>query len=253
MHLNIGSWFIILAFSFVLIITIVIIVCVKLSKYIEKRKSPFRFPYFEMEFDVSGKRNPRMEDYIDMFLINNGRKYIIEYERSLKEWHKNCEQLIEQSSMPDYRREQYDNCIFGTEQPYIFSFVRNQTRYRQRNHVKHSYSVKQTEYTFRCDLNYLNDREIKLHEIGYECPLSTYFAKDQRSKMTTALKQQIKERDNYTCKKCGKYMPDEVGLQIDHIIPVAKGGKSIPSNLQVLCSKCNGKKHDKLVSESQKA
>jgi 5-methylcytosine-specific restriction endonuclease McrA len=37
-------------------------------------------------------------------------------------------------------------------------------------------------------------------------------------------------------------MPDEVGLQIDHIIPVAKGGKSVSSNLRVLCNKCNASK-----------
>ena len=49
-------------------------------------------------------------------------------------------------------------------------------------------------------------------------------------------------RDNYTCQICGKYMPDGVGLHIDHIIPVSKGGKSVESNLQVLCSKCNGSK-----------
>ncbi|MBR3025209.1 MAG: HNH endonuclease [Oscillospiraceae bacterium] len=54
-------------------------------------------------------------------------------------------------------------------------------------------------------------------------------------------------RDNYTCKKCGKYMPDEVGLQIDHIIPIKKGGKSIESNLQVLCDKCNSKKSTKII------
>ena len=53
-------------------------------------------------------------------------------------------------------------------------------------------------------------------------------------------------RDDYTCQICVKYMPDEVGLQIDHIIPVSKGGKTIPSNLQTLCSKCNGKKANKL-------
>lgn len=43
-----------------------------------------------------------------------------------------------------------------------------------------------------------------------------------------------------------KYMPDEVGIEVDHIIPIAKGGKTVPSNLQVLCSKCNGSKHDKV-------
>ena len=55
----------------------------------------------------------------------------------------------------------------------------------------------------------------------------------------------IMRRDNYTCQICGKYMPDGVGLHIDHILPISKGGKSVPSNLQVLCSKCNGKKSDK--------
>ena len=35
-------------------------------------------------------------------------------------------------------------------------------------------------------------------------------------------------------------------LQIDHIIPIKKGGKTVSSNLQVLCSKCNGRKSDKL-------
>ena len=36
------------------------------------------------------------------------------------------------------------------------------------------------------------------------------------------------------------------GLHIDHIVPVSKGGKTVPSNLQVLCSKCNGNKSNKL-------
>ena len=60
--------------------------------------------------------------------------------------------------------------------------------------------------------------------------------------MTKQLREQIARRDNYTCQICGKYMPDGVGLHVDHIVPVAKGGKTVPSNLQVLCSKCNGRK-----------
>ena len=54
--------------------------------------------------------------------------------------------------------------------------------------------------------------------------------------------------DNYTCRMCGKYT-DGVGLQIDHIMPVSKGGKSVPSNLQVLCSKCNGRKSGRLFQQ----
>ena len=46
-------------------------------------------------------------------------------------------------------------------------------------------------------------------------------------------------RDNFTCRNCGKYMPDEVGLHIDHIVAIKNGGKTVESNLQVLCDKCN--------------
>ena len=35
-------------------------------------------------------------------------------------------------------------------------------------------------------------------------------------------------------------------IQIDHVIPVTKGGPSIESNLRVICSDCNLKKSDVL-------
>lgn len=86
----------------------------------------------------------------------------------------------------------------------------------------------------------------ELKSIGFETTLKKYHSKNQRKLMTPALRRKIIERDNYTCQICGKYMPDEVGLHVDHIVPVAKGGKSVESNLQVLCSKCNGRKSDRV-------
>ena len=77
------------------------------------------------------------------------------------------------------------------------------------------------------------------------CTLKKFNCQNQRSLMTKELRNYIMVRDNYTCQICGKYMPDEVGLHIDHIIPISKGGKSVPDNLQVLCSKCNGNKSNK--------
>lgn len=38
-------------------------------------KSPFRYPYFEYSFNVSGKRNPDIENLIDNFL--NHRKFLM--------------------------------------------------------------------------------------------------------------------------------------------------------------------------------
>lgn len=49
----------------------------------------------------------------------------------------------------------------------------------------------------------------------------------------------------YRCSECGKSGKTRRGFQVDHIIPMNRGGKSVSSNLQVLCSKCNGRKGDK--------
>ena len=84
-----------------------------------------------------------------------------------------------------------------------------------------------------------------LKAINYECTLKEYNSKNQRKLMTKELRQQIIARDKYTCQMCGKYMPDEVSLHVDHIVSISKGGKTVPSNLQVLCSKCNGSKSNK--------
>lgn len=59
----------------------------------------------------------------------------------------------------------------------------------------------------------------------------------QRALMTNELRRKIKERDNYTCKKCGNFTHKEaiLLLEIDHIKPLAKGGITSEENLQVLC------------------
>lgn len=73
-------------------------------------------------------------------------------------------------------------------------------------------------------------------------------AAGQRSLMTSDLREKIKERDNYTCQKCGLSINDEKNLllEIDHIIPISKGGMSTEENLQTLCWKCNRTKGAKI-------
>lgn len=50
---------------------------------------------------------------------------------------------------------------------------------------------------------------------------------------------------NYRCSKCGKVSPHKALFQIDHIIPMAKGGRTVIENLQLLCRTCNLIKGDK--------
>lgn len=75
-------------------------------------------------------------------------------------------------------------------------------------------------------------------------------AKAQRSLMTKKLREYIKKRDNYTCQCCSAStaQQDLLLLEVDHIIPVAKGGLSTEDNLQTLCWKCNRTKSDKILS-----
>lgn len=75
------------------------------------------------------------------------------------------------------------------------------------------------------------------------------FAKEQRALMTKKLRTSIKTRDKYTCCTCGNSISAEPNLllEIDHIIPVSKGGYTEESNLQTLCWKCNRAKSDKIL------
>lgn len=69
-------------------------------------------------------------------------------------------------------------------------------------------------------------------------------SKSQRSIMTNDLREAIKQRDNYTCCMCGNSVFNEPNLllEVDHIVPISKGGKTEASNLQTLCWRCNRKK-----------
>jgi 5-methylcytosine-specific restriction endonuclease McrA len=77
-----------------------------------------------------------------------------------------------------------------------------------------------------------------------------------------AIRQYVLKRDLCTCQHCGytpAWMPVDLTkhhyvdyraqtlqvIEIDHIIPLSKGGTHEPDNLQVLCNRCNASKATK--------
>ncbi len=70
-----------------------------------------------------------------------------------------------------------------------------------------------------------------------QVPVSTAPVLDRRY-VSNSLRQQILERDRYTCRQCGS----RSYLEMDHIIPLSKGGATSYNNLQVLCRGCNSRK-----------
>lgn len=57
----------------------------------------------------------------------------------------------------------------------------------------------------------------------------------------------ILERDGYRCVYCGR-TPTETILEVDHVLPRARGGSNEPTNLVTACQACNGGKNASLIA-----
>ena len=68
---------------------------------------------------------------------------------------------------------------------------------------------------------------------------------EERKKLTTNMRYQVLVRGNFTCIACGNRPEHGAVLHVDHIQPIATGGKTELDNLQVLCAACNFGKRDK--------
>ena len=62
----------------------------------------------------------------------------------------------------------------------------------------------------------------------------------ERAKVSNKMRFAVYSRDGNRCVKCGSTRE----LEVDHIMPIAKGGKTTFNNLQTLCKRCNMNKSD---------
>ena len=65
--------------------------------------------------------------------------------------------------------------------------------------------------------------------------------------LSNTIREAIKKRDGEKCNYCGSTHD----LEIDHILPVSKGGNSNAENLQVLCKECNILKFNHIVNQEE--
>lgn len=113
------------------------------------------------------------------------------------------------------------------------------------NYRSNKGKVKKNKYrVYDKDLfsKFLNDyfylkKQNKIYEIS---------SRVERARMSESLRYDVFKRDDYKCQICGAGAKDGANLQVDHIIPVSKGGKTEISNLQTLCSRCNLGKSNKM-------
>jgi len=112
-------------------------------------KSPFHYPYFKHYFDVTGRRNPKIEDLIDTFLIEKRFLMVIRHKEKIESWKLECQNKINKSILKKYRLKQYSDCL-DDGGAYEFYLTRKQTRYHQSNYVRTSYKIDQVVSAYHC-------------------------------------------------------------------------------------------------------
>ena len=87
-----------------------------------------------------------------------------------------------------------------------------------------------------------NFEDMALCEIGKVAP------EVEKELRDNAFERARNSKGRYECAACKMTSHNRIPFQIDHIIPLNKGGKTVPENLQVLCRKCNASKSDKVMN-----
>lgn len=68
-------------------------------------------------------------------------------------------------------------------------------------------------------------------------------AHDAEGMISKTLRFEVFKRDSFKCRYCGRAAP-EVVLNLEHVVPVARGGLDEIANFVTACADCNGGKSD---------
>jgi hypothetical protein len=79
----------------------------------------------------------------------------------------------------------------------------------------------------------MNDWKSKVYKKAEEEPIDD-------SLFWQAISNEVKRRDRWKCKCCGRRLKDKfASLSVHHKIPRAEGGPTLPHNLVTLCNSCH--------------
>ena len=124
--------------------------------------------------------------------------------------------------------------LYYTEYSYFWNQVHNELK----------------KYSYPPDKSTLPERQFEKRNLE-DFPLYTLrqYCPDVGNKLRNDVFEAAKVGDKYKCKLCKMTSPNRADFQIDHIVPMSKGGKTVAENLQLLCRKCNGTKSDSVSTD----
>jgi len=99
-----------------------------------------------------------------------------------------------------------------------------------------------------CKQSNINLRAKNAEFKGLKIAAKYYKCVQVKRNVSMRTRHKILERDGFKCLDCGATPASGALLEIDHIIPISKGGSNDQSNLRTLCSNCNRGKSDRIVN-----
>jgi len=168
-------------------------------------------------------------------LLEYGRRYYQEHKEEYKKWRKENKEYIKECNKKwreknKVRKKLGDREYFLNNRKKVNEYHK---KYKKENPKRVSEWYKKYNGSPKGKLNFTKQNHLRLSKkFGNEFKLSQ---KDIKK---------IFERDK-VCVYCGKSRH----LELDHIVPLSKGGKSIFNNFVVACRYCNPSKSNKDVFE----
>ncbi|MDR0975639.1 MAG: HNH endonuclease [Christensenellaceae bacterium] len=208
------------------------------------------YPQKTIEYNITNKRKISADTMVDNWIIQNGIEPVELHIKDIEQWKKTKIDTFKGNAR---KIEKFNaRCALNKGKAFRFVSYRMQTRYQQVNYKKYPYQVRVNNEDVCVSEAFMLERIDFLKKHDFNITYNQYHAVDQRKVLTKSMREQVKRRDNWTCQLCGKIMRDGVGLHIDHIVPISRGGKSMLANLRVLCSKCNGSKGGRLDGDEER-
>lgn len=128
----------------------------------------------------------------------------------------------------------------------LFKFIKDEQDHEKRIFVVDFITFQYGKLSYNCKPHLPVIKLLKKYGIDFETiDENNLTIKQQRRRLTAVAKEKIFIRDKYECQYCGSHED----LEIDHIIPLSKGGNNEDSNLITACHKCNNLKGDKDIKE----
>ena len=91
----------------------------------------------------------------------------------------------------------------------------------------------------------ISESPIEYEELSLETKMQPCFIKNikvKRNGIHKDIRKRLLLEANHSCQQCGAMESNGATLEVDHIVPISKGGSDDYENLQILCATCNRKK-----------